>query len=133
MNDNDPFAPMCGAPWMNRRLSPSGRAAAFLRRELEDFPAIEGRDPNRADLDAIVKRTVDTMVPIFRREQEVAARTDPQPEPPPPEPNIFRRWRPILGPMLPEPPPIDFEPLPEPAPDPKDEVPPSRYPGQNIG
>ena len=95
----------------------------------------EGRRgcPNRADLDAIVKRTVDTMVPIFRREQEVAARTDPQPEPPPPEPNIFRRWRPILGPMLPEPPPIDFEPLPEPAPDPKDEVPPSRYPGQNIG
>ena len=69
MNENDPFAPMCGAPWMNRRLSPSGRAAAFLRRELEDFPAIEGREPNHADLDAIVKRTVDTMVPIFRREQ----------------------------------------------------------------
>lgn len=66
---HDPFAPMRGAPWMNRRLSPSGRAAAFLRRELEDFPAIEGRDPNHADLNAIVKRTVDTMVPIFRREQ----------------------------------------------------------------
>lgn len=66
---HDPFAPMRGAPWMNRKLTPSGRAAAFLRRELEDFPAIEGREPNHADLDAIVRRTVDTMVPIFKREQ----------------------------------------------------------------
>lgn len=66
---HDPFAHMRGAPWMNRKLTPSGRAAAFLRRELEDFPAIEGRDPNQADLDAIVKRTVDNMVPILRREQ----------------------------------------------------------------
>ena len=66
---HDPFAPMRGAPWMNRRLTPSGRAAAFLRRELEDFTAIEGREPNHADLDEIVKRTVDTMVPIFKREQ----------------------------------------------------------------
>jgi hypothetical protein len=66
---HDPFASMRAAPWMNRRLSPSGRAAALLRRELEDFPAIEGRDPSRADVDAIVKRTVDTMVPIFNRER----------------------------------------------------------------
>jgi len=66
---HDPFAYMRNAPWMNRKLSPSGRAAAFLRRELEIFPAIEGREPNHADLDAIVKRTVDYMVPIFRREQ----------------------------------------------------------------
>lgn len=66
---HDPFAHMRGAPWMNRKLSPSRRAAAFLRRELEDFPAIEGREPNHADLDAIVKRTVNFMVPIFKREQ----------------------------------------------------------------
>jgi len=66
---HDPFAYMRGAPWMNRKLGPSGRAAAFLRRELKTFPVIEGREPNGADLDAIVKRTVDTMVPIFKREQ----------------------------------------------------------------
>ena len=66
---HDPFAWMRGAPWMNRDLTPSGRAAAFLRRLLEDFPAIEGRQPNRADLDAIVKRTSDYMVPIFKRER----------------------------------------------------------------
>lgn len=66
---HDPFAATRAAPWMNRRLGPSGRAAAFLRRELEDFPVIEGRDPGRADLDAIVRRTVDTMVPIFKRER----------------------------------------------------------------
>lgn len=66
---HDPFAHMRGAPWMNRKLSPSGRAATFLRRELDAFPAIEGRDPDGADLDGIVKRTVDTMVPIFKRER----------------------------------------------------------------
>jgi hypothetical protein len=66
---HDPFASTRAAPWMNRGLSPSGRAAAFLRRVLEDFPAVEGREPNHADLDAIVRRTVDTMVPIFRRER----------------------------------------------------------------
>ncbi|MDP1961017.1 MAG: hypothetical protein Q8K93_02325 [Reyranella sp.] len=66
---HDPFAWMRNAPWMNRRLSPSGRAAYLLRRDLEAFPIIEGRDPNYADLDAIVKRTVDYIVPILRREQ----------------------------------------------------------------
>lgn len=66
---HDPFAYMRNAPWMNRRLSPSGRAAFLLRRDLEAFPVIEGRDPNHADLDAIVKRTVDYIVPIIRREQ----------------------------------------------------------------
>jgi|GEM_PF-722900 len=66
---HDPFAYMRDAPWMNRKLSPLGRAAAFLRRELKAFPAIEGREPNRADLDGIVKRTADYMVPIFKREQ----------------------------------------------------------------
>ena len=66
---HDPFAWMRAAPWMNRDLTPSGRAAAFLRRLLQDFPAIEGREPNRADLDAIVKRTTDYMVPIFKRER----------------------------------------------------------------
>ncbi|MDP2333214.1 MAG: hypothetical protein Q8M19_21230 [Reyranella sp.] len=66
---HDPFAWMRNAPWMNRRLSPSGRAAILLRRDLEAFPVIEGRDPNHADLDAIVKRTVDYIVPIIRREQ----------------------------------------------------------------
>jgi hypothetical protein len=54
---------------MNRKLSPSGRAAALARRELDAFPVIEGRDPTGADLDAIVKRTVECMVPIFKREQ----------------------------------------------------------------
>lgn len=66
---HDPFAWMRNAPWMNRRLSASGRAAALLRRDLKAFPVIEGRDPNHADLDAIVKRTVDYIVPIIRREQ----------------------------------------------------------------
>jgi hypothetical protein len=66
---HDPFAYMRNAPWMDRRLSASGRAAALLRRDLKAFPVIEGRDPNHADLDAIVKRTVDYIVPIIRREQ----------------------------------------------------------------
>lgn len=66
---HDPFAYMRGARWMDRRLSPSGRAAYLLRRDLEAFPVIEGRDPNHADLDAIVKRTVDYIVPIIKREQ----------------------------------------------------------------
>ena len=66
---HDPFAYMRKAPWMDRRLSPSGRAAYLLRRDLKAFPVIEGRDPNHADLDAIVKRTVDYIVPIIRREQ----------------------------------------------------------------
>ena len=65
----DPFAWMRDAPWMNRKLSPSGRAAILLRRDLDAFPVIEGRDPNHADLDAIVKRTVDYIVPIIKREQ----------------------------------------------------------------
>jgi hypothetical protein len=60
---------MRNAPWMDRRLSPSGRAAYLLRRDLKAFPVIEGRDPNHADLDAIVKRTVDYIVPIIRRER----------------------------------------------------------------
>ncbi len=66
---HDPFAYMRNAPWMDRRLSASGRAAALLRRDLKAFPVIEGRDPNHADLDAIVQRTVDYIVPIIRREQ----------------------------------------------------------------
>ncbi len=66
---HDPFAWMRGARWMDRKLSPSGRAAVLLRRDLEAFPVIEGRDPNHADLDAIVQRTVDYIVPIIRREQ----------------------------------------------------------------
>ncbi len=66
---HDPFAYMRKAPWMDRRLSASGRAAALLRRDLKAFPVIEGRDPNHADLDAIVKRTVDYIVPIIKREQ----------------------------------------------------------------
>ncbi|MCF8534433.1 MAG: hypothetical protein K9G48_15610 [Reyranella sp.] len=66
---HDPFAYMRNTPWMDRRLSPSGRAAFLLRRDLEAFPVIEGRDPNHTDLDAIVKRTVDYIVPIIRREQ----------------------------------------------------------------
>ncbi len=73
---HDPFAYMRGAPWMNRALSPSGRAAALARRELKAFPVIESRDPNHADLDAIVKRTVDYMVPIFKRERATDAAYD---------------------------------------------------------
>ncbi|MDP1838920.1 MAG: hypothetical protein Q8N31_27695 [Reyranella sp.] len=69
MERHDPFAYMRKAPWMDRRLSASGRAAALLRRDLKAFPVIEGRDPNHADLDAIVKRTVDYIVPIIKREQ----------------------------------------------------------------
>ncbi len=66
---HDPFAYMRNAPWMDRRLGPSGRAAFLLRRDLKAFPVIEGRDPNHADLDAIVQRTVDYIVPIIKREQ----------------------------------------------------------------
>ena len=70
---HDPFAHIRGAPWMNRALDASARAAAFLRRLLRDFAAIEGRQPNRADLDAIVKRTADYMVPILKRERATDA------------------------------------------------------------
>ena len=70
---HDPFAHIRGAPWMNRALDASARAAAFLRRLLRDFAAIEGRQPNRADLDAIVKRTTDYMVPILKRERATDA------------------------------------------------------------
>lgn len=66
---HDPFADMRNAPWMNRKLSASGRAAYLLRRDLKAFPVIEGREPNHADLDAIVKRTVDYIVPIIKRER----------------------------------------------------------------
>lgn len=66
---HDPFAYMRNAPWMDRKLSPSGRAAYLLRRDLKAFPVIEGREPNHADLDAIVKRTVDYIVPIIKRER----------------------------------------------------------------
>lgn len=72
----DPFAYMRGAAWMDRRLSASGRAAYLLRRELDAFPVIEGRDPNHADLDAIVKRTVDYIAPILKREQATDAAYD---------------------------------------------------------
>ena len=66
---HDPFAYMRNAPWMDRRLSPSGRGAILLRRDLDAFPVIEGRDPNLADLKAIAQRTVDYIVPIIKREQ----------------------------------------------------------------
>ncbi len=66
---HDPFAYMRNAPWMDRRLSPSGRGAILLRRDLDAFPVIEGRDPNIADLKAIAQRTVDYIVPIIKREQ----------------------------------------------------------------
>ncbi|MSP74977.1 MAG: hypothetical protein EXR12_02450 [Rhodospirillaceae bacterium] len=66
---HDPFAYMRNAPWMDRRLSPSGRGAILLRRDLDAFPVIEGRDPNLADLEAIAKRTVDYIAPIIKREQ----------------------------------------------------------------
>jgi hypothetical protein len=54
---------------MNRKLSPQARVARWLQEELEAFPALEGREPNTADIDAMAKRVVDCMVPIFRREQ----------------------------------------------------------------
>lgn len=70
---HDPFAHIRSAPWMNRTLDASGRAAALLRRLLRDFAAIEGRPPDRADLDEIVKRTTDYMVPILQRERAADA------------------------------------------------------------
>jgi hypothetical protein len=66
---HDPFEYMRGARWMNRKLSPQARAARRLQEELEAFPVLEGREPNTADIDAMAKRVVDGMVPIFRREQ----------------------------------------------------------------
>jgi hypothetical protein len=70
---HDPFAHIRGAPWMDRALGASARAAAFLRRLLKDFAAIEGREPNRADIDDIVRRTADYMVPILKRERAADA------------------------------------------------------------
>ncbi|HYC63607.1 MAG TPA: hypothetical protein VEC14_02660 [Reyranellaceae bacterium] len=66
---HDPFDYMRGARWMNRKLSYRGRAARRMQEELEAFPVLEGREPNTADIDALAKRVVDYMAPIFKREQ----------------------------------------------------------------
>ena len=66
-----PFDPYDGRrhlPWMDRSLSPSVRAARRMRPELKGFAAIEGREPNGADLDAMVGRISAEMTEIFRRE-----------------------------------------------------------------
>ena len=66
-----PFDPYDGSrhlPWMDRSLSPSVRAARRMRPELKGFAAIEGREPNGADLDAMVGRITEEMTENFRRE-----------------------------------------------------------------
>lgn len=42
---HDPFAYMRTAPWMDRRLSPSGRGAILLRRDLDAFPSSRAAIP----------------------------------------------------------------------------------------
>ena len=70
---HDPFAAIRDLPWMNRRLSPSGRIMTLVRRDLEAFAVLEGREPNGADIDAVVQKHVDYMTPILRREQATDA------------------------------------------------------------
>lgn len=64
----DPYRDSRDIPWMDRSRDPGARARARLRVELDSFPVIEGRDPNGADLDAMVGRIVEEMTEVFRRE-----------------------------------------------------------------
>lgn len=64
----DPYAGSRHLPWMDRRFSPSARAARRMWPELKGFAAIEGREPNGADLDDMAARISAEMVEIFRRE-----------------------------------------------------------------
>lgn len=64
----DPYAGSRHMPWMDRSLSPSARAASRLRPELENFAAIEGREPNHADIDAMVGRISGDLIEVLRRE-----------------------------------------------------------------
>lgn len=101
-----PFDPYDGSrhlPWMDRSLSPSVRAARRMRPELKGFAAIEGREPNGADLDAMVGRITEEMTEIFRREwaadvvDEWLEERDAAREGRPVDPSIGPRAQPIGG------------------------------------
>lgn len=99
----DPYEGSRHMPWMDRRLSPSARAAWMLRPELESFAVIEGREPNRADLDAMSTRISGEMVEILRREwaadvvNEWFEEKDAAREGRPVDPSIGPKARPIGG------------------------------------
>ena len=101
-----PFDPYDGSrhlPWMDRSLSPSVRAARRMRPELKSFAAIEGREPNGADLDAMVGRITEEMTEIFRREwaadvvDEWLEERDAAREGRPVDPSVGPRAQPIGG------------------------------------
>ena len=101
-----PFDPYDGSrhlPWMDRSLSPSVRAARRMRPELKGFAAIEGREPNGADLDAMVGRITEEMTEIFRREwaadvvDEWLEERDAAREGRPVDPSVGPRAQPIGG------------------------------------
>jgi hypothetical protein len=99
----DPYAGSRHMPWMDRSLSPSARAARRLRPELENFAVIEGREPNHADIDAMVGRISGDLIEVLRREwaadvlnerlEERAAERDGRPV----DPSIGPRPLPLGG------------------------------------
>ncbi len=102
----EPFDPYDGSrhmPWMDRGLSPSARAMQRLRPELASFAAIEGREPNRADIDAMSQRISTDMVEILRREwatdvvNEWFEERDAAREGRPVDPSIGPQARPVGG------------------------------------
>jgi hypothetical protein len=66
---HDPYATTRSDPWMDRALDAIGRVMVLVRRDLADFPILEGRDPKGADIDAMVDKHVAFLRPILRREQ----------------------------------------------------------------
>lgn len=102
----EPFDPYEGSrhmPWMDRSLSPSARAARRLRPELESFAAIEAREANLADLDAMSGRISGEMIEILRREwaadvvNEWLEEKDAAREGRPVDPSIGPKAQPIGG------------------------------------
>lgn len=99
----DPYKGSRHLPWMDRSLSPSVRAARRLRPELKGFAAIEGREPNGADLDEMAARLSGEMVEIFRREwaadvaNEWLEEKDAAREGRPVDPSIGPKAQPIGG------------------------------------
>ena len=99
----DPYEGSRHMPWMDRSRSPSERAARMMRPELESFAAIEGREPNGADLDAMSGRISADMVEILRREwaadvvNEWLEERDAARQGRPVDPSIAPRAQPIGG------------------------------------
>jgi hypothetical protein len=64
----DPYDDSRQGFWMKRSLGMGARMRARLRVELEEFPVIEGREPNGADIDAMAGKVANEMLQVFRRE-----------------------------------------------------------------